>query len=457
MIKKKYKQEESIWISTEQLQVRPQITFYSKLNSVLDSFDFGNKVRKEFNSFYSQKANVRPPIDPEVYIKMMMVGFFEGISSERGIASRCADSFSIRAFLGYSLTESTPDHSTLSVIRNRIPLQVYSKIFSIVLEALKKAGLVKGKNLSLDSSVMEANAALGSIRNRMTEESYNEYIKKLAADAGIDPTDKEAVARFDRKRKDRKTSNKEWYNPHDKDAKIGRTKHGATDMIYKPEHTVDLDTGAIIDADILLGDQHDASGQSKRIANAQVRLYDIAENPEEVEPIETLTNDKGYYTVEEITAVQAQGIETVIPDREINRNTDKLTDEEALAVERAKSIVKSNKGKALLKRRGMFVERSFAHVLDSGASRRTHLKSIEKNRKRYLIATATYNLSLLMRTIFGIGTPKQWAASIIFLLKWIMSNVFDFRNGFNNVNKHFSIDKIKFCFIVKYLDIKCSI
>ena len=457
MIKKKYKQEESIWITTEQLQVRPQIAFYGKLNSVLDSFDFGNKVRKEFNSFYSQKANVRPPIDPEVYIKMMMVGFFEGISSERGIASRCADSFSIRAFLGYSLTESTPDHSTLSVIRNRIPLQVYSKIFSIVLEALKKAGLVKGKNLSLDSSVMEANAALGSIRNRMTEESYNEYIKKLAADAGIDPTDKEAVARFDRKRKDRKTSNKEWYNPHDKDAKIGRTKHGATDMIYKPEHTVDLDTGAIIDADILLGDQHDASEQSKRIANAQVRLYDIAENPEEVEPIETLTNDKGYYTVEEITAVQAQGIETVIPDREINRNTNKLTDEEALAVERAKSIVKSNKGKALLKRRGMFVERSFAHVLDSGANRRTHLKGIEKNRKRYLIATATYNLSLLMRTIFGIGTPKQWAASIIFLLKWIINHIFDFRNGLNNVNKHFSIDKIKFCFIVKNFDIKCSI
>lgn len=454
MIKKKYKQEESIWISIEQLQVKPQITFYIKLNSLLDSIEFGNMVRKEFAIYYSQKANVRPPIDPEVYIKMLMVGFFEGMSSERGIALRCADSFSIRAFLGYSLTESTPDHSTLSVIRNRIPLQVFNKIFSFVLKALKNAGLVKGKNLSLDSSVMEANAALSSIRNIMTEESYYEYIKKLAADAGIDPTDKEAVVRFDKKRKDKKTSNKEWYNPHDKDAKIGRTKHGATDMIYKPEHTVDLDTGAIIDADILFGDQCDASEQSERIANAQIRLYDISDNPEEVEHIETLTNDKGYYSVEEITTIQAQGIETVIPNKEINRNTDKLTAEEFFAFERAQSIVKSDKGKSLLKRRGMFVERSFAHVLDSGASRRSHLKGIEKIRKRYLIATASYNLSLLMRTIFGIGTPKQWAASIILLLKWISTNIFYFKKCLKELNKHYLIDKVKFGINMKYYDCK---
>jgi transposase len=444
MVKKKTEQQESMWIVTTQLQVQPQITFYSKLNAVLDSFGFGDKVRKEFSVYYSPKRNVRPPIDPEVYIKMIMVGFFEGISSERGISSRCADSLSIRSFLGYSITESTPDHSTLSVIRNRIPISVFSRVFNIVLEKLKKQGLVKGKNLSIDSSVMEANAALGSLKNRMTEESYSDYVKKLASEAGIDSTDKEAVSRFDKKRKDRKTSNKEWYNPYDKDAKIGRTKHGSTDMIYKPENIVDIDTGAIIDADVLYGDTFDADGQSDRIANAQIRMYDISDTPEELEPIETLTNDKGYYTVEEITAVQAQDIQTVIPDKEINRKTEKLTDDEALAVERAKLIVKSKTGKSLLRRRGMYVERSFAHILDSGASRRTHLKGIEKNQKRYLIATATYNLSLLMRTIFGVGTPKQLVASFILVLKWFIDVISNFKNMIIEVRNHYLTNNIKY-------------
>jgi len=289
----------------------------------------------------------------------------------------------------------------------------------------------------MDSSVIEANAALSSLRNRMTEETYNDYVKKLAGESGIDTTNKEAVARFDKNRKDRKTSNKEWYNPYDKDAKIGRTKHGSTDMIYKPENIVDLDTGAIVDADVLFGDTFDADGQSERIANAQIRLYDISDKPEEVEPIETLTNDKGYYTVEEITEIQAQDIQTIIPDKEINRKTEKLSDEEALAVERAKLIVKSKTGKSLLKRRGMYVERSFAHILDSGASRRTHLKGIEKNRKRYFIATATYNLSLIMRTIFGIGTPRQWVATPIFVLNWIINVISSFKCVFIKVRNHF--------------------
>lgn len=447
MIREKISQQQpSFWVATDELKVKSKITFYSKLNTVLNEMNFGQQIRKLCEPYYSDKSNCRPPIDPEIYFKMLMVGFFENIRSERGIASRCSDSLSIREFLGYLIIESTPDHSSLSVIRKRLPLSIYFQLFSITLIELKKLGLVKGKNLAFDSSIMEANASLSRLKNRMTEESYAEYIAELAKQSGVDPEDKAAVARFDRKREGRKTSNKEWYNPFDTDAKIGKTKAGATDMIYKPEHVVDIDTGAIVDADILLGDCPDSEDLSERLITAQVRLLDISDNPIEEEIIETATADKGYYNVSEITEIQCLGITTVIPDKEINRNKNKLSDESSTAVELAQSAVKSIKGKELLKRRGMHVERSFAHVLDCGGERRTTLRGINNIRKRYLIATATYNFSLLMRTIFGIGTQKQWLANLNFDLFLVFKSKYW-------LQKRFSFN-FKFIFLIQFLNFK---
>jgi transposase len=364
---------------------------------------------------------------------MLLVAFFENLRSERAIAARCADSFSIREFLGYTLTESTPDHSTLSITRYRLPLDLFSHVFSIVLKAMKDNGLVKGKNLALDTSFIEANASLSLLKNRMTEECYTEYIKELAKQSGVNPEDRAAVARFDRKREGRKTSNKEWYNPYDPDAKIGKTKSGATDMIYKPEHVVDLDTGAIIDADILLGDRGDTDRLSERIVDAQIRLNDVSDNPVDEQPVKTITADKGYYNVQEITEMQSLGFETVIPDKDFKRKTGNLSDEEALAVELAHSSISGKEGKALLRRRGSHVERSFAHVLDCGGERRTTLRGVENNRKRYLIATACYNLSLLMRTIFGVGTPKQLLAAVNHSFNALISSVFELQNRIINI------------------------
>jgi len=453
MIKEKQKSEqETFWISTQELQVKPQIKFYEKLDELLKKIHFGKTVREICKPYYSSNKNCRPPIDPEVYFKMLMVGFFEDLMSERGIAVRCADSFSIRAFLHYDLHEATPEHSTMSVIRKRLLESIYSQVFSIVLKAMKQYGMVKGKNLSMDTSVIEANASLKSLKNRMTEESYAEYIKKLAQEAGIDAEDKAAVARFDRKREDRKTSNKEWYNPNDPDAKIGKTKDGATDMIYKPEHVVDLDTGAIIDANILEGDKGDTDGLEERIIDAQVRLNDISDDPTENEMVETITADKYYFNTEKITEIQNYGISTIIPDKDYNRNLDKLTDEEQISVESAKQAVKSEPGKALLRRRGMYVERSFAHVLDCGGSRRTKLRGTVNNQKRYLIATACFNLSLLMRLLFGFGTPKQLLCSLknaqnfVFLLLNLLKNKIFIQYG--NYFKFFIVSiqfKINYC------------
>jgi transposase len=242
--KKKAAQPE-FWIAADQVVTTAQTGFYAKLEETLESFGFAAKVRALCQSAYDKSGVGRPGIDPVVYLKMIMVGFFEDLPSERAIAARCADSMSIRTFLKYELHEKTQEHSSFTVIRQRLGLEIYQEIFTLTLQALREHGLLRGKNLGIDSSVIEANASLRALVNRNTEEQYWDYVKRLAAEQGIDPEDPTAVRRFDRHRRG-KGSNQEWQNPHDPDAKIGRTKDGATDMIYKPESVVDLDTGAII-------------------------------------------------------------------------------------------------------------------------------------------------------------------------------------------------------------------
>src|SRR5437870_10034888 len=195
----------------------------------------------------------QPGIDPEVYFKMLMVGFFENLASERAIAARCADSLAIRAFLHYELTETTPHHSSFTVIRQRLPVAIYDEVFGLILRTLHEAKLLRGKHLAIDTSVLEANASLRSLEHRLTGEQYRQYVKRLAAAAGVDTTDPRAVSVFDRKRPGRKTSNADWQNPHDPEAKVGPDKKGVTRMIYKPEHVVDLETGAVGDGALNFG------------------------------------------------------------------------------------------------------------------------------------------------------------------------------------------------------------
>ena len=158
---------------------------------------------------------------------MLIVGFLENLPSERAIASRCGDSLMIRCFLGYDLEEETPHHSSLSVIRYRLSLEVYQAVFDMILEGLRRHGLLRGKNLGIDSSVMEANASLRALENRNTGEAYWDYVRRLAMEAGVDANDVDGVRRFDKNRTGRKTSNEEWVNPHDPDAKVGKAKDGA--------------------------------------------------------------------------------------------------------------------------------------------------------------------------------------------------------------------------------------
>jgi len=390
--------------------VRPATTpFYAKLDLTLDSFDFATQARSLCAPAYSESGRGRPGIDPVVYFKMLMVGFFENIGSERGIAERCSDSISIRAFLGFDLTGTTPEHSTLSIIRQRLGEEIYDEVFVHILRALDKHGLLKGKNVGIDASVIEANAALRSLINRNTHEAYWEYVQRLASENGIDPQNAEAVRQFDRKRP-KKMSNEEWVNPHDPDAKIGPTKAGATDMLYKPEHTVDLDTGAILRAEVRLGNEPDQQDLSRHVLQAQQNINQAQASAADSLTIESATADKGYHAVGEMKQLQAEGIRTVISDPVKNRKVENLDHEDARVVRNAKRSAGSKSGKDLLRRRGMHLERSFAHILDAGGARRTTLRGLENLNKRFKMSAAIYNLSQLMRKLIGVGTPKQMAA-----------------------------------------------
>jgi transposase len=382
--------------------------------------DFARQVWAICAPAYAEAARGgRPGIDPVVYFKMLMIGFFEGLESERQIAARCADSLSLRGFLGYALDEATPDHSSMSVIRQRLGSDCFERVFALVLAALQRHGLLKGRHLGIDSSVIEANASLRSLSERNTEEGYWCYVQRLAREAGLETTEGAALRNFDRKRAGKKMSNAQWENPHDPDAKIGRTKDGATAMVYLPEHTVDLDTGAIVQAQVLPGDHRDSEDLSQRVIEAVVSVQEAQGSTEPERVPATLTADKGYFSLEEMGRLQALTLQTVISDpHRGQRRFDKLSTPQRQTLTRAQRSVSSRYGRKLLRKRGQHIERSFAHVLDAGGLRRTTLRGLENLNKRHQIAAACYNLSQLLRRLYGIGTPKQWAALCAYLLSY---------------------------------------
>jgi transposase len=414
--RKKTQEQKEFWVVADRLPKAGPGRFYELLNGTLEGMRFAEEVWGICAPAYAQeKRGGRPGIDPAVYFKMLMIGFFEGIESERQIASRCEDSLSLRGFLGYALDEATPDHSSMTVIRQRLDGGCFGKVFALVLAALQRHGLLKGRHLGIDSSVIEANASLRSLSERNTEEAYWDYVQRLAKEAGLETKDGAALRNFDRHRAGKRMSNEQWQNPHDPDAKIGRTKDGATDMVYLPEHTVDLDTGAIVQAQVLAGDHRDSEELSERVIEAVLNVQEAQGDPELLP--QTLTADKGYFSLLEIGHLQELSLKTVISDpHRAQRRFDKLSSAERQSLARAQRSVSSKYGRKLLRKRGQHIERSFAHVLDAGGLRRATVRGLENLNKRHQIAAACYNLSQLLRRLYGVGTPKQWRASLPLLL-----------------------------------------
>src|SRR3954452_13832495 len=246
--------QEAMWIEAASLRTSGGQPFYERLNKILDAGGFDAFAGNACKSFYSKTG--RPGLAPGVYFRLLMVGYFEGIDSERRIAWRVADSLALRRFLGIELHESTPDHTTISRTRRLIDLETHRTVFGWVLKILAEQGLLKGNTISIDGTTLEANAALRSIVNRGTGEAYNEFLKKLAAESGIETPTREQLAKLDRKRP-RKGSNEEWRHPHDPDARITKMKNGRTHLAHKAEHAVDMETGAIVAVTVQAADEGD--------------------------------------------------------------------------------------------------------------------------------------------------------------------------------------------------------
>ena len=242
--KRKRERQESLWIPTGQVAKSPSHPFYQRLDGILVGQEFDDFVEKVCAKFYAPKMG-RPGVAPGLYFRLLLIGYFEGLDSERGIAWRTADSLALRDFLGLTLTEAPPDHSTLSRTRRLIDVETHQEVFSWVLQRLGEAGLLKGKTIGIDATTLEANAALRSIVRRDTGEGYEEFLTRLAKESGIATPRREDLARLDRKRA-KKGSNQDWTHPHDPDARITKMKDGRTHLAHKAEQAVDLDTGVVI-------------------------------------------------------------------------------------------------------------------------------------------------------------------------------------------------------------------
>lgn len=408
-MKKKSDKQRELWIAASEIQRSAGHPFYQKLNELLSAEGFDRFVEGCCERFY-HKTMGRPSIEPGVYFRMLLVGFFEGIDSERGIAWRCADSNSLREFLGFNLSEKTPDHSSLSIIRQRLDLETHQEVFGFALDLLARHGLLAGKMIGIDATTLEANAAMRSIVRRDTGERYDEYLTKLAKASGIEKPTREQLVRFDRKRK-KKTSNKDWKSPSDPDARITRMKDGRTHLAHKAEHAVDMETGAVVAVTIQGADVGDTTSIGETLADAAENLLDVKKDPTTcdaigVKIVEELVADKGYHSNEVLKDLSELDIRTYISEPERGRRNWTDKEEEQAAVYANRRRIKGKRGRALMRKRGELVERPFAHCYDTGGMRRTHLRGHENILKRILVNTAGINLSLAMRSIFKVGKPR---------------------------------------------------
>jgi len=401
--------EQTLFVSYDDLPRSAGHPFYVKLNELLEEAGFDRWLEKRCAQYYSQEEKRgQPSIPPGVYFRMLLVGYFEGIDSQRGIAWRCSDSLSLRDFLGIALGYQTPDHSTMTNTRKRLPPEVFTEMFQFVLQIAVVKDLVAGKTVGVDSTTLEANAAMKSIMRRDTGEDWKQYVTRLMREEGVieathEPSDEE-VRRYDKKRKNKKVSNEEWVSKTDPDSRIAKMKDGRTHLAYKAEHVVDLKSDLVLAAEILPADQGDTQTMMDSVLQAQINLQ-AANSPQQ---IEEAAADKGYHAAENLELCDAFSVRSYIPERQQPheaRWSDKPP-EMKRATYNNRRRVRRAKGRALQRLRSELCERTFAHICDSGGMRRTWLRELVNVSKRYVIAAAAHNLGRILRKLFGIGKPR---------------------------------------------------
>ncbi len=406
---KRRKRQRGLWVATSSLAKSPGHPFYERLSRLLDEGGFDTFAEEQCAQFYAPKMG-RPSLVPGVYFRLHLIGYFEGIDSERGVAWRVADSFSLREFLGYEVSDATPDHTTISRTRRLIDLETHQTVFDWVVRLLARSGLVKGKTLGIDATTLEANAALRSIVRRDTGESYDQFLERLAKASGIETPTREDLSRLDRKRK-KKGSNQDWMNPHDPDAKITKMKDGRTHLAHKEEHVIDMDTGAMIAVTVQPADRGDTSSIETTLEEATMVFEGVLSDPEATEHLSDqlraeLVADKGYHSNAVLTAQQEASVRTYISEPKRGRRNWRGKEDAKKAVYGNRRRIRGARGKQLLRRRGELLERPNAHCYETGGMRRTHLRGHPNIWKRLLIHNAGFNLGLLMRQRFGFGKPR---------------------------------------------------
>ncbi len=416
--RKRKLRQQSMWIATRDLPQSASHPFYWQLNRILEQNGFDDYVENLCSAFYAPTMG-RPSLAPGRYFRLLILGFFEEIESERGIAWRAADSLSVRAFLGLELDEAPPDHSTISRTRRLIDMETHRAVFTWILERLSQAGLVNGKTVGIDATTLEANAALRSIVRRDTGESYEAFLIGLAKASGIETPTREDLARMDRKRP-KKGSNDDWTHPQDPDARITKMKDGRTHLAHKAEHAVDLQTGAVIAVTIQPADKGDTETVKQTLITA-------AENVEQVKPesdgIQELVADKGYHSNELLKDLRVLGIRSYISEPARGRRNWEDNPDAREAVYANRRRIRGERGRRLLRQRGERLERPFAHAFETGGLRRVYLRGRVNILKRVLIHFAALNLGLLMRVLVGVGTPRTlqgraWALLSALLMLW---------------------------------------
>jgi transposase len=416
--RKRRANQASMWVATQDLPRSAAHPFYTRLNQIFDEHGFDPYVERLCERFYADEG--RPGLPPGRYFRLLLIGYFEGLDAERAIAWRAADSFALREFLGLVLPEAPPDHSTISRTRRLIDLETHQAVFTWMLQRLADAGLVRGKTVGIDATTLEANAALRSIVRRDTGESYQDFLTKLAQASGIDTPTRADLARIDRQRK-KKGSNDDWTHPHDPDAKITKMKDG-THLAHKAEHAVDLETGAIVGLTVQDADDGDTT-------TSRETLIEAAEQVEAVWPdgkgIEEVVGDKGYHSNQSLIDLEAVGVRSYISEPDRGPRNWKKNPTARDAVYRNRRRIRGPRGLRLLRLRGERLERPCAHLYETGGMRRVHLRGHANIRKRLLIHAAGFNLSLLMRQLIGVGTPRglqgRRVAAVVALLGLIRS------------------------------------
>ena len=412
----------AIWIATSDLPTPAAHPFYQRLNALLAKAEFDAFVEGRCVGFYAATMG-RPGLAPAVYFRLLLIGYFEGIDSERGIAWRAADSLALREFLSLGLDEAPPDHSTISRTRRLIDLETHQAVFTWILERVAEAGLLKGKTLGVDATTLEANAALRSIVRRDNGDTYQEFLTKLAQASGVATPTWEDLARVDRKRK-KKGSNDDWTHPHDPDARITKMKDGRTHLAHKAEHAVDLASGAVVAVTIQPADRGDTDSGVDTVLAALDELDAVQPDSDDDREI---VADKGYHSTDRVSDWEAIGLRTYLSEPKRGRR--RWHGQTALrdAVYRNRRRIRGTRGQQLLRRRGEYLERPNAHLYETGALRRTHLRGHTNILKRVLIHTGAFNLGLIMRQLIGVGTPRGLQGRVAAVIAVLLALLRDVR------------------------------